>query len=292
VLECKQLWQRYPKAKGGHQVVLNGVNLCVPEHDFLTVVGPSGCGKSTLLRLILGSERPWRGRVRAGGNVVEHPDRRRGIVFQRYSLFPHLTVLQNVMFGPELDGTWLLQKWLTWPWYRRTHHKRHVEEAMTYLESVKLAEHADKYPHQLSGGMQQRVAIAQALIMRPEILLMDEPFGALDPGTREALQLSLLETFETEPITIFFVTHDLEEAVFLGHRLLVLSPFWLPPAGGEHEGAKLVMDVPTPKSTSVDVKQTAEFAELVARVRRDGFDPAHCQTEDDFDLSAAVQSAP
>jgi NitT/TauT family transport system ATP-binding protein len=286
-LDCEHLWQRYPIRKGGHQVVLNDINLRVDEPEFLSVVGPSGCGKSTLLRLILGSEQPWRGAVRARGELIDHPDRQRGIVFQRYSLFPHLTVLENVLFGLELDGTWLLQKWLTWPWYRRTHHKRYEEQAMAYLETVKLAEHADKYPHQLSGGMQQRVAIAQANIMKPSILLMDEPFGALDPGTREALQVSLIEMFEAERITIFFVTHDLEEAVFVGNRLLVLSPFWAPSHGGEPEGARLVMDVATPKGAHTDIKQTPEFQELVARIRRDGFDPAHRQREDAFDLSAA-----
>jgi NitT/TauT family transport system ATP-binding protein len=286
-LDCEHVYQRYPKPKGGHAVVLNDISVRVNEPDFLSVVGPSGCGKSTLLRVILGAEQAWRGTVRAGGEPVDHPDRRRGIVFQRYSLFPHLTVLDNVLFGLELDGTWLLQKWLTWPWYRRTHHRRYVEQAMAYLETVKLAEHADKYPHQLSGGMQQRVAIAQAKIMKPSILLMDEPFGALDPGTREALQLTMIETFQTERITIFFVTHDLEEAVFIGNRLLVLSPFWTPSGGGEAVGARLVMDVLTPKGTHTDIKQTAEFQELIARVRRDGFDPEHRQRDDAFDLGGA-----
>src|SRR6185295_29686 len=120
------------------------VSFVVPKHDFLSVVGPSGCGKSTLLRLILGSESPHRGEVSAGGESIVHPDRRRGIVFQKYSLFPHLTVLENVVFGLELDGTWLLQKWLTWPWYKRTHHRRYVEMAMEYLKTVKLDEHAGK----------------------------------------------------------------------------------------------------------------------------------------------------
>ncbi|MCA9628036.1 MAG: ATP-binding cassette domain-containing protein, partial [Myxococcales bacterium] len=146
-LDVSSVWQRYP-SKAGHQVVLSDVSLKVPEPQFLTVVGPSGCGKSTLLRLILGSESPWKGAVHAAGREVVHPDRNRGIVFQKYSLFPHLTVLENVMFGLELDGTWLLQKWLTWPWYKQRH-KQHQEQAMEYLKTVRLDQHAGKYPHQL-----------------------------------------------------------------------------------------------------------------------------------------------
>jgi NitT/TauT family transport system ATP-binding protein len=288
VLAVEGVNHRYPRQRGGgYQRVLTDIDLRVPKHEFVSVVGPSGCGKSTLLRLILGSEQPWQGRVLADGRPTEHPRRDRGIVFQRYSLFPHLTVLENVIFGLELDGTWLLQKWLTWPIYRRTHQRRYVEQGMEYLRTVKLDEHAAKYPQQLSGGMQQRVAIAQALIMKPRILLMDEPFGALDPGTREALQLTIVEAFATQGITVFFVTHDLEEAVFVGNRLVVLSQYWRRDDDSPGEGARIVLDVRCPKSDSVDVKATAEFQELVQRVRRDGFDPQHCQPVRDFDLSAA-----
>ncbi|MBN2195899.1 MAG: ABC transporter ATP-binding protein [Polyangiaceae bacterium] len=288
ILECTHVSHRYPRQTGGFQLVLNDIHLRVPQREFISVVGPSGCGKSTLLRLVLGSELPWQGSVTASGVAVDHPRRDRGIVFQRYSLFPHLTVLQNVIFGLELDGTWLLQKWLTWPIYRRTHYRRQVEQGMAYLRTVKLDEHANKYPQQLSGGMQQRVAIAQALIMKPRILLMDEPFGALDPGTREALQLTIVEAFAEQGITVFFVTHDLEEAVFVGNRLLVLSQFWTHDDGSSGEGAKVVLDVRCPKSTSVDVKASSEFQELIQRVRRDGFDPNHQQPVRTFDLSAAA----
>src|SRR5262249_40041900 len=149
-----------------------------------SLVGASGCGKSTLLRLVLGAEQPWKGTLRSNGRPITHPDRTRGIVFQKDSLFPHRTVVENVMFGLELTHPSAVQKWLAWPWYRTGPHRRFRDEAMDYLAQVKLHEHADKYPHQLSGGMQQRVAIAQALIMRPSILLMDEPFGALDADAR------------------------------------------------------------------------------------------------------------
>ncbi|MCU0693251.1 MAG: ABC transporter ATP-binding protein [Polyangiaceae bacterium] len=286
LLHCAHVYQRYPSPKGGFQVVLNDVNLLIPKHDFVSVVGPSGCGKSTLLRLVLGSEMPWKGELKARAKRIDHPDRDRGIVFQRYSLFPHLTVLDNVVFGLELDGTWLLQKWLTWPVYRSTHHKRYVEQAMSYLRAVGLDEHANKYPHQLSGGMQQRVAIAQAMVMKPHFLLMDEPFGALDPGTRESLQITIIETFQQQQITLFFVTHDMEEALFVGNRLVVLSPYYEPDDPSE-TGAKIVMDVPTPKDTRTSVKSTAEFQELIAEVRRCGFDPAVRQRVSQFDLRAA-----
>ncbi|MBI4701847.1 MAG: ATP-binding cassette domain-containing protein [Deltaproteobacteria bacterium] len=254
--------------------------------DFVSVVGPSGCCKSTLLRLILGSETPWQGTVEAGGRLVQHPDRNRGIVFQRYSLFPHLSVVENVVFGLELDETWLLQKYLTYPWYRRIH-RRYVELAMEHLRAVKLDEHAQKYPHQLSGGMQQRVAIAQALIMKPTILLMDEPFGALDPGTREDLQVHIIEAYEQHRISVVFVTHDLEEALFVGNRLLVLSQFYQSEDGRPGEGARIVMDVPTPTTTSTGDKQRGEFKEFVAEVRHRGFDPAQRQRVAQFDLRAA-----
>jgi NitT/TauT family transport system ATP-binding protein len=286
LLECSHLYQRYPSPKGGYQTVLNDIDLLVPRHDFITVVGPSGCGKSTLLRLVLGSEAPFKGKLAVRGRPIDHPDRDRGIVFQKYSLFPHLTVLDNVVFGLELDGTWLLQKWLTWPVYRKTHHKRYVEQAMEYLRAVKLDEHANKYPHQLSGGMQQRVAIAQAMVMKPDILLMDEPFGALDPGTRESLQITIIETFQQQDITVFFVTHDMEEALFVGNRLLVLSSFY-EPEEPDQQGAKIVMDVPTPKDTRTSVKATAEFQEFIAEVRRCGFDPSYRQKISQFDLRGA-----
>jgi NitT/TauT family transport system ATP-binding protein len=282
IIEVTKVKQRYPKPTGGYQVVLNDLSFAAPVHDFISVVGPSGCGKSTLLRLILGAETPWEGAVTANGREIVHPDRSRGIVFQKYSLFPNLTVLENVVFGLELDGTWLLQKWLTWPWYRRTHHRRHVEEAMKYLETVKLAEHAAKYPHQLSGGMQQRVAIAQAMIMKPSILLMDEPFGALDPGTREALQETIVETFHEQAITIFFVTHDIEEAIFVGRRLLVLSPFWSGGDEAEPVGARLVIDVPSPNAQGA--VGAGELKDFVAHVRRKGFDPKQRVRVEDFEV--------
>jgi NitT/TauT family transport system ATP-binding protein len=263
VLECRRLGQRY-RVGGGHQVIFEDLDLTIAGHQFISLVGASGCGKSTLLRLVLGSEQPWKGTLRSNGEPITHPDRTRGIVFQKYSLFPHRTVVENVMFGLELANPHLLQKWLTWPWYRNRHRRRFEDEAMAHLRQVKLHDHADKYPHQLSGGMQQRVAIAQALIMKPRILLMDEPFGALDADTREALQRSIVRAFHDQRTTVFFVTHDLEEALYVGNRLLVLARDPSQPAGG----SRIVIDQEITQSAPIDAPETQA---LLAQIRRAGF---------------------
>jgi NitT/TauT family transport system ATP-binding protein len=262
-LECRRIGQRY-RVRGGHQVIFEDLDVTSAGHQFISLVGASGCGKSTLLRLVLGSEQPWKGTLRSNGEPITHPDRTRGIVFQKYSLFPHRTVLENVMFGLELSTTYLVQKWLTWPWYRSRHHRRFRDEAMAQLHQVKLHEHADKYPHQLSGGMQQRVAIAQALIMKPRILLMDEPFGALDADTRESLQRAIVRAFHDQQITVFFVTHDLEEALYVGNRLLVLAKDPDRPAAG----SRIVVDQAIAQSAPIGSKATQE---LLAHVRNSGF---------------------
>ena len=158
---------------------------------------------------------------------------------------------------------------------------------MQYLEQMRLAEHKNKYPHELSGGMQQRVAIAQALIMKPKILLMDEPFGALDPGTREDMQLLLLELWEEFQMTIFFVTHDLEEAVFLGTRIVALSQYYTDERGETYEnrGAKIAADHRLPhKVASTIIKESAEFGHLIQQLRREAFDPEYRQHATQFNL--------
>lgn len=263
----------------GAKLVLDNVDLAVSEGELCTVVGPSGCGKSTLLRLILGQEEPTSGRVHIEGEPGGHADTRRGIVYQKYSLYPHLSVLDNVLLGKRL--TLGLGERL-----RRRAELR--EEAMQYLARMRLDQHAGKYPHELSGGMQQRVAIAQALIMKPKILMMDEPFGALDPGTREDMQVFLLELWEQAGMTIFFVTHDLEEAAFLGTRLLVVSQFYRDDRGTGPRvarGAKVVADYKLERAAlSTRVKESHDFAALLAQVRREGFDPAHQQHVSAFNL--------
>jgi NitT/TauT family transport system ATP-binding protein len=173
-------------------------------------------------------------------------------------------VLQNVMFGLELAGTSLAQKWLPWPWSWSRHHQRFRDEAMAQLRQVKLDDHADKYPHQLSGGMQQRVAIAQALIMKPRILLMDEPFGALDACTRESLQRAIVRAFHAQQTTVLFVTHDLEEALYVGTRLVVLGRDPDRPA----VGSRIVVDQAIAQAAPLGSKETQD---LLAHVRRAGF---------------------
>jgi NitT/TauT family transport system ATP-binding protein len=263
----------------GERCILDNVDLVVASGELCTVVGPSGCGKSTLLRQILGEERPDAGSITIEGSTVGTPDTRRGIVFQRYSLFPHLSVLENVLLGKHLQLSWL-ERWRQ----RRTLR----EEAMHYLERMRLAEHADKYPHQLSGGMQQRVAIAQSLILKPQILMMDEPFGALDPDTREQMQMLLLELWDQQRMTVFFVTHDLEEAAFVGTRIIVLSQYYSDDRGNEpgvNRGAKVVADYQLPRAVlGTEIKRSSEFHELIDEVRRQGFDPAYRQHVSQFNL--------
>jgi NitT/TauT family transport system ATP-binding protein len=262
-LHIEDLYKSY-----GPKLVLDNIDLAVAHGELCTVVGPSGCGKSTLLRQILGEEFPDSGVISLDGRDVGYPDTRRGIVFQRYSLFPHLSVLDNVTLRRRL------QYGVPERWRRRAEFEA---EAMHYLERMRLAEHAHKYPAQLSGGMQQRVAIAQSMVGKPQILMMDEPFGALDPDTREQMQILLLELWETEKMTVFFVTHDLEEAAYLGTRILLLSQYYQDDRGdgaGVRRGSKIVADYQLPRAaTATDVKRSPEFQETVAEIRRIGFDP-------------------
>src|SRR5579863_5536587 len=201
--------------------VLEHLNLAVHEGQFLAVCGQTGCGKSTMLRIILGAERPSGGRVLIEGRELPRPDRHRGYVPQKYSLFPDKTVLDNITFGPETEEFGLWGR-LTPRFLRRRAELR--QAAYGYLRQMGLQESdAGKYPDQLSGGMQQRVAIAQALIMKPRILLMDEAFSALDPATRTDMQRLVRTLWCETRTTILFVTHNIAEAVFLGTRVVVLG---------------------------------------------------------------------
>jgi NitT/TauT family transport system ATP-binding protein len=262
----------------GDKTVLDDIDLGVAAGEIVTVVGPSGCGKSTLLRLILGQEFPTRGSILLEGQPIGFADPTRGIVYQKYSLFRHRTVLGNVLEGPRLSLPFM---------ERRRKKMELIDEAKHFLEKVRLAPDLDKYPHALSGGMRQRVAIAQSLIMKPKILLMDEPFGALDPSTRQSMQLFLLELWEELGMTIFFVTHDLEEAVFLGTRIIVLSHQYLDDRGEDSQikrGAKIIADHPlSVTAKSVDAKKTAEFGELIEEIRLE-VDARHRRHVKDFNL--------
>ncbi len=274
LLYIENLYKSY-----GDKLVLDNVDFALGKDEICSLVGPSGCGKSTLLRLILGQERSDSGDILIEGKEIGFPDSTRGIVYQKYSVFPNLTVIGNVLLGKRLSAG---------VFERRRHQKEFRDEAMYYLEHVNLAEHVAKYPHELSGGMQQRVAIVQALIVKPKMILMDEPFGALDPGTREHLQIFLLELWEKFKMTIIFVTHDLEEAVFLGTRIVVLSQFYTDGRGNGKNvkrGAKIMADYQLErKATSTVVKESEKFGKLIQQIRRDGFDPNYLQHATRFNL--------
>jgi NitT/TauT family transport system ATP-binding protein len=233
-ISVKNVWQQY-----GDQVVLEGLNLSVAEGEFCTLVGASGCGKSTFLRLLLGQEVASKGTIQLDGQpLAKEPDSTRGVVFQRYSVFPHLSVLDNVALGLELPRSGLLGRLFGAA-------KRDArDQAAVLLHKVGLDHALDKYPTQLSGGMQQRLAIAQALIMKPRVLLLDEPFGALDPGIRKDMHALLLELWRETKLTVFMVTHDLSEGFNLGTRLLVFDKVRIDPHAPGAYGARITYDIP------------------------------------------------
>jgi NitT/TauT family transport system ATP-binding protein len=285
LLQLEDVHKRYFNHKGVEFTVLNDIDLKVSPGEFISLVGPSGCGKSTLFRLILGSEPPSEGKVLYNGEPIDSPNRNRGIVFQKYSLFPHLTVLENLIFGLDMEEFTIPGRMIK-PFKRLHKRKEYREKAREYLARVGLANEGDKYPQQLSGGMRQRVAIAQTLIMEPRILLMDEPFGALDDSTRQDMQLFLLELWEKTDMTVFFVTHDLEEAIFLASRSMVLSQYYKSDKE-EHEGSKIVTDIHIPGGypRTSDFKYSDQMAQLIKKLRSEGLDPDHQQHIKDFDLS-------
>lgn len=192
----------------GEVVALHDTSLTIANNEFICVVGPSGCGKTTLLNILAGLDVPTSGEVRIDGASIHGPSSERGVVFQQYALFPWLTVRQNVEFGLKLKGIGKAER-------------RSIAEK--YIESVGLKDFANAFPKELSGGMKQRVAIARAYAVNPQLLLLDEPFGALDAQTRTQLQVELLNTWEQEQKTCFFITHDVEEAVLLASRVVVMS---------------------------------------------------------------------
>lgn len=233
-ITLRQVWKTYHG-----QVVLENLSLGVDSGEFCTLVGASGCGKSTFLRMLLGAERPTRGEILIDGRPLpQEPDAQRGIVFQRYSVFPHLTALENVALGLEFASSPLLVRLFG----RRR--RAAFQRAALMLESVGLAAARDKYPAQLSGGMQQRLAIAQSLMMRPKVLLLDEPFGALDPGIRTDMQALVKELWREHRFTVFMVTHDITEAFALGTRLLAFDKVRWDPQAPHAYGARITYDIP------------------------------------------------
>ncbi len=231
--------------RNGEMVALNGVDLDIYENEFICVVGPSGCGKSTLLNIIAGLTQPTSGTVLCNGKEVTGTGTDRGVVFQQYALFPWLTVKKNVKFALEMRGI---------------KGKEADEEAMKYLEKVDLVKFADHYPKELSGGMKQRVAIARAYAANPEVLLMDEPFGALDAQTRTQLQTELLDTWEKDRKTCFFITHDVDEAIILAQKVIIMS--------ARPGRIKEMVDIDIPYPRTQETKMSPRFLELKNHIWR------------------------
>lgn len=242
VLEVRKLSKTY-HTRQGDVPALKDINFQIHRREFVCIIGASGCGKSTLARILAGLESHTEGDVLVDGVAVDGPGRDRGMVFQGYTLFPWLTVKKNVMFGLEMNGAGSLEA---------------ERDAFIWLDLVGLKPFAEKYPHQLSGGMKQRAAIARALANQPRILLMDEPFGALDAQTRTRMQAHLLDIWKNVDITVVFITHDLDEAIFLADRILVLKP---------HPGeVQEIIEVPVPRPRHADQMNSAEFQLTRARL--------------------------
>ena len=243
-LSIEGLSRVFPGVGGGAPVrALEPTDLAVAENDFITILGPSGCGKSTLLRIIAGLDRPTTGRVVLDGREVRGPGADRGMVFQSYTLFPWLTVAENIAYGLREKGMPAAERGAI---------------VAAYVEKIGLGGFENHYPKQLSGGMQQRTAIARALANDPAILLLDEPFGALDNQTRSLMQELLLGIWERERKTVLFVTHDIEEAIFLASRVVVMS------ARPGRIKAELAVDLPHPRHYRM--KTSPEFSGLKARL--------------------------
>ena len=237
MIEARNVWKNY-----GDNVVLESMNIKVNAGEFVTMVGTSGCGKSTFLKMLLGMETVSRGELLLDGKAIpQEPDQSRGIVFQQYSVFSHLTVLQNVIIAREFEKSPLLGK--LWGGARR----RVEDEAKALIDNVGLSHALHRYPHQLSGGMKQRLAIAQALIRQPRILLLDEPFGALDPGIRADMHQLVLSLWREHKLTVFMVTHDLKEGFYLGTRLWVFDKTRHDPQAPQAYGAHITYDLPIDK---------------------------------------------
>jgi NitT/TauT family transport system ATP-binding protein len=233
-ITVKRLWKEYDT-----QVVLENVSLHVGDHEFVTIIGASGCGKTTFLRMLLGVETPSRGEFLIDGRpLAGEPGPDRGIVFQRYSLFPHMTVLQNLLLGLELQGAPALARLFG------ARRRAAIDRAEELLEAVGLVASSRKYPAQLSGGMQQRLSIAQSVICQPKILLLDEPFGALDPGVTADMHELILKLWNLNKMTIVMVTHDVRESFHLGTRLLVFDRVRIDPQAPDRYGATITYDIP------------------------------------------------
>lgn len=292
ILEVKSLSHWF-----GSNRVLYDVNLDIKRGQIVALVGPSGCGKSTLLRAVVGTHLPCRGEtvIQDGGEprVIKGPGRDRGIVYQRYSLFPHLTAQENVAYGLMMDQTTIPDRIFKRRYWKGLR-KKHMKQAADMLDRMRLGAALKKYPPELSGGMCQRVAIAQALIMEPSVLLLDEPFGALDEATREELQRILLTLYEdnaravkqgeSPPYTIVIVTHEINEAIFVSDRVVGLSQYWDWKESGETSspGATIIYDKPAPVFAPNDERDFMLFRDQKDEILHAVFDPEYCQSYKEY----------
>jgi len=249
MIEIEGLWKEF--AKGERRVLaLQDISLSVAEREFVAILGPSGCGKSTLLNMVAGFDHPTRGSVRVAGEEIVAPSPRRAVVFQEPALFPWLSVVENVVFGPKTQRQPAVD-------YRN--------RAAQIIEQVGLSGFETSYPAELSGGMRQRVGIARVLIMQPQVLLMDEPFGSLDAQTRMLMQELLLKVWERHHQTVLFITHDIEEALLLTDRVCVMT--------ARPGRIKKSIDVGIPRPRAIEVTTSPEFnalrREVLALIREE-----------------------
>lgn len=235
VIAIKNVWKSYDE-----KIVLENLNFTIDRNEFVTIVGASGCGKTTFLRMILGEEAPSKGSIEIEGEkLIAEPGKDRGVVFQRYSVFSHLTVLQNVLLGLEFATAKVLCHSMG------STRRQQIQRSEQILGRVGLLSSAKDYPDALSGGMQQRLALAQALVVEPKILLLDEPFGALDPGIRSDMHVLVKELHRELGLTVLMVTHDISEGFSLGTRVLVFDKTRIDPHEPDFYGANITYDILT-----------------------------------------------
>ncbi len=281
-LEIRNVSHRF-----GEFPVLDRINLKIWPGQIVAIVGPSGCGKSTLLKAILGTHPPSEGEILADGQPVTGPTRNVGIVFQQYSLYDFLTAEGNVAFGLKLDQSSFFSRLALFPKYLKQR-RQHLTQAREFLEKVGLEHACGKYPGEMSGGMKQRVAVAQALIMRPKVVLLDEPFGALDEAMREELQYMLLGFYQENlqrkregkrpEYTILMVTHELNEAIFVADRVIGMSRFHTE----GNQGATIVYDKPCPVFHPDDPRDYSKFVDQREELRRAVFDDEYIKDRNKY----------
>ena len=235
----------FPTAQGPMRV-LDGLSLDIRQGEFVSIIGPSGCGKTTLMNMLAGFLQPTRGRVLLDGQPVTGPGPDRGVIFQEYGVFPWLTVRQNIAFGLRLSSN-------------KTPRPEHAAVVERYMRLMGLADFADAWPRMLSGGMRQRLALARAYAVRPQFLLMDEPFGALDAQTRTAMQDLLLDVLAAEGKTVMLITHSVEEAIYLSSRIVVMS--------ARPTRIREIIEVPFPYPRKESLHENPQFGQLRSRVR-------------------------